>query len=86
MSAGIREGLLRETYGHSLKDLSVHFAKANTSSLDYKIIATFDGIVAKEYFAIQRALQRYAVEVCNQQQWTIPFTQMVIHNGKASMP
>jgi len=82
MCAGIRRGLLRETYGSALKDLAVYFAKANTSSLDYKIMATFDGGAAGEYFSIQRALQRYAVEVCNQQQWIIPFNQLVIHNGK----
>lgn len=80
MAIGIREGLLREAYGYALQDLSVYFAKANTSSLDYKIIATFEGVAAKEYFAIRRALQRYAVEVCNQQQWIIPFTQVVVHN------
>lgn len=79
MANGIREGLLQETYGHALKDLSVFFAKANTSSLDYKIIATFEGMVAKDYFAIRRALQRYAVEVCNRQQWIIPFTQVAVH-------
>lgn len=82
MCAGIRQGLLQEIYGGSLKDLAVHFAKANTSSLDYKIIATFDGAAAGEYYAIVRALQRYAVEVCNQQQWTIPFAQLVIHSEK----
>lgn len=82
MCAGIRQGLLQEIYGGSLKDLAVHFAKANTSSLDYKIIATFDGAAAGEYYPIVRALQRYAVEVCNQQQWTIPFAQLVIHSEK----
>lgn len=82
LCAGIRQGLLQEPFGAALVDLSVHFAKANTSSLDYKIIATFDGIAARDYFAIQRALQRYAVEVCNRQQWTIPFTQLVIHQAK----
>jgi len=82
MCAGIRQGLLQEIYGGSLKDLAVHFAKANTSSLDYKIIATFDGAAAGEYYAIVRALQRYGVEVCNQQQWTIPFAQLVIHSEK----
>lgn len=79
---GIRHGLLQETYGASLKDVSVYFAKANTSSLDYKIIATFDGAAAGELHPITRALQRYAVEVCNQQQWTIPFAQLVVHGGK----
>ena len=79
---GIRQSLSNEPFGDALKDLHVHFAKAATSSLDYKIIATFDGSAAKDYFAIQRALQRYAVEVCNQQQWTIPFNQIVVHQAE----
>ena len=79
LRAGIQRGLLQESFGCALTDLAVHFARANTSSLDYKIIATFDGIAARDYFLIQRALQRYAVDVCNQQQWIIPFTQVVIH-------
>ena len=79
---GIRRGLQLESFGNSLNDLVVHFAHANTSSLDYKIVATFDGTAARDLFAIKRALQRYAVEVCNQQQWVIPFNQLVIHNAK----
>lgn len=79
---GIRRGLQLESFGNSLNDLVVHFAHANTSSLDYKIAATFDGTAAGDLFAIKRALQRYAVEVCNQQQWVIPFNQLVIHNAK----
>ncbi|MBX3616233.1 hypothetical protein [Nitrosomonas sp.] len=80
MAIGIREGLMQEAYGGALQGLSVYFSEANTSSLDYKIVATFEGMAAKEYFAIRRALQRYAVEVCNHQQWIIPFTQVVVHN------
>lgn len=82
LCAGIHRGLLLESFGHSLNNLVVHFAHANTSSLDYKIAATFDGTAAGDLFAIKRALQRYAVEVCNQQQWVIPFNQLVIHNAK----
>ncbi|UJP05657.1 MAG: hypothetical protein LZF61_01390 [Nitrosomonas sp.] len=81
LCAGIRQGLLQQPFGSALTDLNVHFAKANVSSLDYQIIAGFDGSAARDYFAIRRALQRYAVEVCNQQQWTIPFTQIVVHQG-----
>ena len=80
--AGIRKGLQQETYGEFLQDISVYFAQANTSSLDYKIVALFDGQAAVNYFSITRDLQRYAVEVCNQQQWEIPFTQLVVHNAR----
>lgn len=82
LCAGIRQGLQKETYGDSLEDIWVYFAQANTSSLDYKIIALFNGKAAGDYYAISRALQRYAVEVCNQQEWEIPFSQLVVHTNQ----
>jgi hypothetical protein len=80
LCTGIREGLRQEAYNDFLNDIWVFFAQANTSSLDYKIVAVFDGQAAVYYHSITRDLQRYAVEVCNQQQWEIPFTQLVVHN------
>ncbi len=80
LRAGIQNGLQQESYGSSLKHLQVYFAQANTSSLDYKIVAFFDGQAAEYYYPVERALQRHAVEVCNQQQLEIPFTQVVLHN------
>ena len=78
---GIRERLLQEPYGQSLKGIWVNFELANASSLDYKIIVTFEGSAAGDYYTIKRDLQRFAVDVCNQQQWNIPFSQLVIHQG-----
>jgi hypothetical protein len=78
---GIKKSLHQARYGGSLKHLRVYFAQANTSSLDFKIVAFFDGQAAEYYYPIERALQRHAVEVCNQQQWEIPFTQVVLHNA-----
>ncbi|MDP1558651.1 MAG: hypothetical protein Q8K59_01945, partial [Nitrosomonas sp.] len=86
LCAGIRKGLLNETYGSSLQDIFVFFEHANTSSFDFKVIATFDGKVAGDYFSITRALQRYAVEVCNQRQWETLFAQLVIHKGTSKNP
>jgi len=48
-NASRRKALSHGHHGH-------YFAKASSSSLDYKIIATFDGGSAGKYFAIQRAL------------------------------
>ncbi len=82
LCAGIRQGLQKEIYGDSLEDIWVYFAQANTSSLDYKIIALFDGKAAGDYYCITRALQRYAVDVCSQQGWKIPFSQLVVHTNQ----
>lgn len=81
---GIRNGFQQESYGDALEGLWVEFAEANTSSLDFKIVAIFDGKAASEYYTIIRSLQRYAVDVCNQQQWEIPFTQVVVHHPQAN--
>jgi hypothetical protein len=64
-----------------MKDLFVYFEQANTSSLDYKIIASFEGSAAGYYNDILRDLQRFAVDTCNQQQWIIPYSQLVVHQG-----
>lgn len=82
LCAGIRQGLQNEKYGESLVNIQVSFSQANTSSLDYKIIALFNGKGAGDYYSISRALQRYAVEVCNQQGWEIPFSQLVVHTSQ----
>ena len=82
LCTGIRKGLQKENYGDSLEDIWVEFAHANTSSLDYKIIVLFNGNGADDYYSITRALQRHAVEVCNQQGWEIPFNQLVVHTNQ----
>lgn len=65
----------------SLLSLRVEFASAGASSLDYEIIADFDGIHAPRYEALTRAMQRLAVECCNENGWEIPFTQITLHNA-----
>jgi predicted nucleic acid-binding Zn-ribbon protein len=64
-----------------LLSLKVEFASAGASSLDYSIIADFDGSLAAKIQVIERALQRFAVEACNENGWEIPFTQVTLHNA-----
>ncbi|MDF1657417.1 MAG: hypothetical protein P1U58_07385 [Verrucomicrobiales bacterium] len=61
--------------------LKVEFASAGASSLDLAIIADFDGSVAAKYQVYERAIQRFAVECCNEHGWGIPFTQITLHNA-----
>lgn len=61
--------------------LKVEFAAAGASSLDLAIIADFDGSLAPKYQVFERALQRFAVDCCNENGWTIPFTQITLHNA-----
>jgi hypothetical protein len=76
---GIEALIACKAYGPHLKQLTVAFEAAGASSLDYKIIATMAGEAAESWFAIQRDLQCFALDVCNQQGWEIPFAQLVIH-------
>ena len=64
-----------------LLSLKVEFASAGASSLDYAIIADFDGALAPRFEFLARALQRLAVDCCNQNHWEIPFTQITLHNA-----
>lgn len=72
------------TFGRdSVKSINVEFASAAASSLDYTILADFDGTLAPRYKAIERRIQSTCVDVCNEQGWGIPFTQITIHNAPA---
>ncbi len=83
--AYITKGIYSMVEDHdSLLSLRVEFASASASSLDYEIIADFDGIHAPRYDALTRAMQRLAVECCNVNGWEIPFTQITLHNAYPS--
>lgn len=64
-----------------LVSLKVEFASAGASSLDLAIIGDFDGSLASQYQVLERAVQRFAVECCNENGWGIPFTQITLHNA-----
>ena len=64
-----------------LISLKVEFASVGASSLNYAIIADFDGSLAQRYEFLARALQRFAVDCCNVNHWVIPFTQIALHNA-----
>lgn len=67
-----------------LSSLKVEFASAGASSLDLAIIADFDGSLAAKYQVLERAIQRFAVDCCNENGWVIPFTQITLHNAYPS--
>ena len=79
----IKRGL-EESYGDSaLNAFKVEFCEAGASSLDYLVVADFDGSVAGLYDAIGRRIQRLCVDTCNEQGWGIPFTQITLHQAPA---
>jgi hypothetical protein len=40
-----------------------------------------DGRAANAFYRVQRMVQQACVQVCNEQGWVIPFTQVTIHNA-----
>ena len=54
------------------------------SSLDFDVLADFKGSAAERYQKISRAIQRICVDVCNENDWEIPFTQVTVHQASAA--
>ena len=79
----LTKGLSEMVPADSLKNLTVQFGSAGASSLDYEIAADFVGKLAPKYQILRRAIQRICVEVCNEHDWGIPFTQITIHQAES---
>ena len=80
---GLQTAFSQSDYGDDLKNLVVEFKSAAASSLDYLIYATMEGSSAASYHAISRLIQQTCVNICNQEGWVIPFTQVTIHQADA---
>jgi len=81
MEDELTAGMNNEGMSHYLDQLSVDFAQAGASSLDFAIVATFNGAAAENYFKLKRLLQRLAVDACNKHGWMIPFAQITVHSA-----
>lgn len=79
LEAHIQEQIHQEGYEDSLLNLRVEFAQAGASSLDVVVIADFKGEMAPLYNRLSRAIQRWCVDACTQNNWEIPFPQLTIH-------
>ncbi len=73
-----------EGYGEQLINLRVEFERANDSSMDLVVIADFRNELGDLYNRLRRAIQRWCVDACSENNWQIPFPQMVIHGTNNS--
>jgi len=73
-----------EGYGEQLLNLRVEFERANDSSMDLVVIADFRNELGDLYNRLRRAIQRWCVDACSENNWQIPFPQMVIHGTNNS--
>lgn len=75
-----RDGLARSMAAAHLTSFRLEFKEAGASSLDFLAIAAFAGAAAADgYFALQRLLQRIAVDTGNEHGLVIPFNQITVH-------
>ena len=73
---------IHQEYGReAVRSIQVEFASASASSLNYEILADFDGSVAQKYNPLKRRIQSICVDACNENGWIIPFTQITIHQA-----
>lgn len=75
----IHQQIIKEGYGEKLLNLRVEFERANESSLDLAVIADFRGELGDLYNRLRRAIQRWCVDACSENNWQIPFPQLVVH-------
>ncbi len=81
LKEAINNKLVSEGYEKELLGLMVELSAANTSSLDFLAYATVDNSLAGSYYKLQRLMLQTCVEVSNEQGWTIPYPQLVVHNA-----
>jgi len=85
LKSGLQSAFDQSEYAEDLKGLVVGFKSAASNSLDYLIYATMDGRVAASYYGISRMIQKTCVDICNEEEWVIPFAQLTIHRADNSV-
>ena len=75
----LRERLAEQPYAINIEKVTLEFAQAGASSLDFLGIVSCNSAMAESYLQLNRLLQCIAVDACNQFGWVIPFNQMTVH-------
>ncbi|MGJ8655702.1 MAG: hypothetical protein ACSHX6_04555 [Akkermansiaceae bacterium] len=74
----VRTKVLKHCQEEELEVVFAAFKEANTSSLDYIVVAKLAGSTDDRRLPISRALQQGCLDACNQNHWTIPFPQLTV--------
>ncbi len=81
MQAALTEALPSLLDEGQLREISVLFESAGASSLDYRIEVQLKGTAAPRSELIRAGIQRILVDASNRHGWTIPFTQITLHQA-----
>lgn len=63
----------------SFKEIAVDFKCANASSLDLRIFLRCQGNLASQKLLLERRVQSILIDVCNENEYVIPFNQLTVH-------
>ncbi len=81
MEEAVRRGVVALVGEDRVKDVSVQFASASSSSLDFEVEVDLTGEAAPLYEKVSYTLQKSLVECCNENGWEIPFQQLTVHRA-----
>lgn len=82
-SRAIQTALNNEPFSEFIHTFDVEFNSAASSSLDFKVVVGCSGEAAGDYFRISRVIQKASVDVANENDWTIPFQQITVHQAQS---
>ena len=82
IKAYIESQMIEADYWKHCLNLQVEFYQANSSSLDLIILADFKGEVADICKRLERAIQKWCVDCCTDNNWEIPFPQLTVHKAE----
>jgi len=78
----LTKALIHDYGRDAVRSIKVEFASASASSLDYDILADFDGAVAPRYNPLKRKINSVCIDTCNENGWNVPFTQITVHQAE----
>ena len=81
MEESLREGLEKVTDPQWIRAVSVEVEDAAASSINYDVDVDVGGEAAPHYESIERALTKILIDACNKNHWSIPFTQITLHQA-----
>jgi len=81
----LRDGLRGSPVAEWIENVEVFFNEAAASSLDLRIVVTLSGGAAPFYKVVPRLASRVCVDACNAHGWQIPFPQLTVHRGGATL-
>ncbi len=81
MRQALTEGLTAYIEPEHLRNVEVDLLEAAASSINYDIDVDVSGEAAPHYETLERALTKLLIEACNANGWSIPFTQITLHQA-----